>query len=137
MEQDKKKSEFEQVMALEEERRLQSEKESEEEKGIEQEKEFESIEMEIESSEVLEKKKRREIIFEMALFLVLGILIGVTLKTEAVKKITIGFNDYQINKKVERYDVAALKKNIDDQIAEQQAAQKDAQQQAPAQQQGN
>lgn len=124
MEQDKKKSEFEQVMALEEERRLQREKESEEEKEMQQEKDFETIEADIESSEVLEKKKRREVVFEMALFLVLGILLGVTMKTEAVKRITIGFNDYQINKQVERYDVAALKKNLDEQLA--------AQQQAPA-----
>ncbi|EKD58814.1 MAG: hypothetical protein ACD_56C00045G0005 [uncultured bacterium] len=69
------------------------------------------------------QKKRREAIFEMALFLILGVLIGVTLKTEAVKKITIGFNDYQIQKVSQSYDVTALKKELEEQMAQQQAAQ--------------
>ena len=50
----------------------------------------------VESLEDIEKKKKREVVFELALFLILGILLGITIKTEAVKRITIGFNDYKI-----------------------------------------
>ena len=67
------------------------------------------------------KKKRREIIFEFALFFVLGVLLGVTIKTEAVKKITIGFNDYQIENK-ERYDIASIKSDLERKAIEQQEA---------------
>jgi len=132
MEQDKKKAELEQERMLAQEKKLEQEEESVMEIELEQEEEFKSIENEIESSEVLEKKKRREVIFEMALFFVLGILLGVTIKTEAVKRITIGFNDYQINQQAERYDVSDLKKKLDEQIAKQQAQQE--LQQAPIEQ---
>lgn len=77
-------------------------------------------------------KKRREAIFELGLFFILGVLIGITLKTEAVKKITIGFNDYQIKKSAQSYDVAALRKKLED-AASQQQAQEQAQQQIQAQ----
>lgn len=66
------------------------------------------------------KKKRREAMFELGLFLVLGILIGITLKTEAVKKITMGFSDYQIKKVQQSYDISAIKKKLEDQMAQQQ-----------------
>lgn len=84
-----------------------------------------------------EKKRKREAIFEMALFFILGVLVGITLKTEAVKSITIGFNDYQIPPKAQRYDVDALKKNLDRQIQEQQSAQQQLQQQEQASPQQN
>ena len=64
-----------------------------------------------ESEEDLAKKKKREIIFEMVLFLVLGILIGITVKTEAVKRITIGFSDYKITTGKNAYNIEDMKKN--------------------------
>jgi hypothetical protein len=82
----------------------------------------------------LEKKKKRDLIFEMTLFFILGVLIGITVKTEAVKKITIGFNDYQIVSAKERYDIGALKKNLEDQIKAQAEAQEALQNQAQVQQ---
>ena len=81
----------------------------------------------IESGEDLAKKKKREVIFEMSLFFVLGILLGITIKTEAVKRITIGFSDYQISSPSQRYNIEDLKKNLEQQI-EEQAAQQQAQQ---------
>jgi hypothetical protein len=42
------------------------------------------------------KKKKRDFYIEAVLFLVLGILMGVAIKTEAAKKITIGFDDYRM-----------------------------------------
>lgn len=79
---------------------------------------FEEFENEIQRA----KKKRREIIFEFALFFVLGFLLGVTIKTEAVKKITIGFNDYQIESGKERYDIASIKSELEREAVEQQKA---------------
>jgi len=77
---------------------------------------------EIPSAPILAKKKKREMLFELALFFILGFLIGITIKTEAVKKITIGFNDYLLPAKVERYDVDAMKNNLLQQAAAEQAA---------------
>ncbi|KKQ43766.1 MAG: hypothetical protein US63_C0044G0002 [Candidatus Moranbacteria bacterium GW2011_GWC2_37_8] len=90
--------------------------------------EFGPIETQIETEVERAKKKRREAIFEMSLFLILGILIGITLKTEAVKKITIGFNDYQIKKYEQSYDISAMKRKLEDQITQEEAAQQAAQQ---------
>lgn len=109
---------------------------------MEQEKNIAEAEQEILASEVDEqieseveraKKRRREAIFELGLFFVLGVLIGITLKTEAVKKITMGFNDYQIQKPAQSYDVSALKKKLEEEFNQQQAAQQ-AQQEIQAQQ---
>jgi uncharacterized membrane protein YcjF (UPF0283 family) len=131
---DKKREELEEIKELEREKKYEQEHEMviELEEEVEEKEETKKIEGEIETWEVLEKKRRKEAIFEMVLFFVLGVLIGVTLKTEAVKRITIGFNDYQIKKPAQSYDIAALKKNLDDQLAAQQAAQQ-AQQAQPSQ----
>ena len=83
---------------------------------LEDNNEFESVENEIERS----KRKRREIIFEFSLFFVLGVLLGVTVKTEAVKKITIGFNDYQIESNKTRYDIASIRNDLEKAAIEQQ-----------------
>lgn len=82
------------------------------------------------SEEDLEKKKKREALFELALFFVLGVLLGITIKTEAVKRITMGFNDYQISSPQNKYDLENIKKEIEakEQI-QQQEAQKAAEQQ--------
>ncbi|NTV40825.1 MAG: hypothetical protein HGA61_00950 [Candidatus Moranbacteria bacterium] len=109
---------------------IEEQKSSEMTVEIESEKEkveeAEQVEAEVEkhqSVEDLAKKRKRDLIFELSLFFILGILIGITIKTEAVKKITIGFNDYQIPVKVDRYDVSQLKRNLLQQAAIEQAAQ--------------
>lgn len=122
MEQNKK------VAELEQEKVWQQEIVFEQKEDIAQKNEFEAIELGIETAEVIEKKKRREVIFEMALFFVLGILLGVTIKSEAMKRITIGFNDYQITKIMQSYDIADLKKNLNDKLTKQQDEQQAVQQ---------
>jgi len=81
----------------------------------------------VQSGQDLEKKKKKDLIFELTLFFILGLLIGITVKTEAVKRITIGFNDYQIPTKTQRYDVAELKRNLFQQAARKQEASSDQQ----------
>jgi hypothetical protein len=127
MQQDKKTAEFEQIKTLEQEKAI------EEKEELKKEIEIETFELEVESGVILEKKKRREVIFEMALFLVLGILLGVTIKTEAVKRITIGFNDYQITKPAQSYNVTEMKKALDEQMAQQEMTQQEIQPQEQAQ----
>ena len=86
-----------------------------------------------ESVEDLEKKRKREVIFELALFLVLGILIGITVKTEAVKRITIGFGDYKITTGKNAYNIEDMKKNLEEQATAAQAVQQAQQEQASGQ----
>lgn len=91
--------------------------------GVEETRQVDSETEKTQSVEESAKKKKRDLIFELSLFFILGILIGITVKTEAVKKITIGFNDYQIPAKIQRYDIAALKAKLLRQEATLQAAQ--------------
>jgi hypothetical protein len=79
------------------------------------------------SEEEKEKKKRRDWMFEMALFFILGLLIGITVKTEAVKRITIGFNDYQLKNGAQAFDIEKIKADLDQQAQQAQQAQENAQ----------
>ena len=65
-----------------------------------------------------EKKRRTDIYIEFALIFILGILIGVAVKTEAAKRITIGFDDYKMKISSQDYDINKMqaelvKKNIE------------------------
>jgi hypothetical protein len=85
----------------------------------------------MENTEETDKKKKREAIFEMALFLILGILLGITIKTESIKRITIGFNDYKIVNAKNAYDIEEIKNNLQKQAEAAQAAQAVQQQNQP------
>jgi hypothetical protein len=67
------------------------------------------------------KKEKRELIFELALFFLLGILLGITVKTEAAKKITIGFDDYKVTNVGSYYDIESMKKDMQQQAASEQS----------------
>ena len=86
----------------------------------------------VEATEEVPKKRRYRFDFyiELALFLILGILVGISIKTEARKRITIGFDDYKMKTERQDYDVNQLQANL----AAQQAASQAAQQNAGAQQ---
>lgn len=83
---------------------------------------------EIKNAEIIKEddlRLKRGIDFrlELALFLILGFLLGVVIKTEAVKRITIGFNDGAIPSSRQSYDFEKIKQDLVDQsAAEQQAA---------------
>lgn len=49
---------------------------------------------------------------ELALFFILGLLLGVTIKTEAMKRITIGFDDYQLEDSSQAYDITAAESRL-------------------------
>jgi len=58
------------------------------------------------------KRGKREYYIELALFLILGILLGVAIKTEAVKRVTIGFNDYKMKIMNQDFDINKLEKDV-------------------------
>ncbi len=62
--------------------------------------------------EVPKKKKRTDFYIELVLFFILGILIGIAVKTEASKKITIGFNDYKMKIMKQDYDINKLQTDL-------------------------
>jgi hypothetical protein len=72
------------------------------------------------------KKKKREAFFELALFLVLGILLGITVKTEAAKRITIGFNDYEIANGKNDYNLETIRQDLEQQAQAAQTQQQSA-----------
>jgi hypothetical protein len=55
---------------------------------------------------------KADFFIEIALIFVLGILIGIAVKTEAVKRITMGYNDYQIKIEDDRYSISQLEKDL-------------------------
>lgn len=85
-----------------------------------QEAEIEQIKNEGEKKEELdlvfanseEKKRRTDVYIEFVLIFILGILIGVAIKTEAVKRITIGFDDYKMKIFSQDYDINALQTDL-------------------------
>lgn len=66
---------------------------------------------------------RKNIYLEYALFLILGFLLGVVVKTEAAKRITVGYNDYQVSTKAQVYDLNKIQKDIMDEAKIQSEAQ--------------
>ena len=87
-------------------------------------------------TEEVRPKKRMDFRLELALFFILGFLLGVVIKTEASKRITIGFNDNEIASLKQAYDfenikeeIALVQNDIDDieQLKQQEALIKDKQ----------
>jgi hypothetical protein len=70
------------------------------------------------------RRKKWDFCFELVLFFVLGILIGIAAKNEAAKKITIGFDDYKMKTIREDYDISQLQAGL---MKKQEAAQAAAQ----------
>lgn len=68
-------------------------------------------EIEVLSGENHEEAKAKKANVELALFLILGFLLGVVIKTEAGKRITIGFEDYKIAALQRGYDLNVVVKN--------------------------
>ncbi|MDD5083426.1 MAG: hypothetical protein PHT88_00625 [Candidatus Moranbacteria bacterium] len=63
--------------------------------------------------EVASPSKRNYRTLELALLLVLGILVGFSVKTEAAKRITMGSSDYLLSQKdAGAYDLNAMQKEL-------------------------
>lgn len=92
-------------------------------------------EAEIEEEEEKETGKKRLINLEIVFFLILGFLLGVVIKTEAAKRVTIGFDDYQIKSLQQSYNFTELEKKISEK-SEQATQATDAEQGAQAEGEG-
>jgi hypothetical protein len=58
-------------------------------------------------------KRKIDFRFELALFLILGFLLGVVIKTEASKRITIGFNDGSVPSLRQAYDFKEISEELE------------------------
>lgn len=90
---------------------------------IENNQEQETDQKKLQKNSWMKRLKIDDFKFELILFLILGFLLGFTIKTEAAKKITIGFSDYKISKVKQGYDFTQMEKELKSSAAEQQVEQ--------------
>jgi hypothetical protein len=64
----------------------------------------------MESGDMTSQKKNDYL--EFALFLILGFLLGIVVKTEASKRITIGHDDYQVSMNQQFYNINQLQTKL-------------------------
>ncbi len=83
----------------------------------------------------LQASDKKNLYLEYALFLILGFLLGIVIKTEAGKKITIGYNDYQVSSARAVYNINDIQKKMNGDKNNQQAVQEEAQNQKNSQDQ--
>lgn len=74
-------------------------------------------EMEIENEVEKKPSRFKNINVELVFFLILGFLLGIVIKTEAVKRVTVGFDDYKISSLKQGYDFNQLQQNLEQQNA--------------------
>lgn len=60
------------------------------------------------TQEEIEKRSKREFRSRLSLVLILGFLIGIAVKIEALKRITIGYEDYLMRIRPQAYDISSL-----------------------------
>jgi hypothetical protein len=66
--------------------------------------------MENETQTPIDKKMSTKV--EWILILILGFLLGVAIKTEATKRITIGFSDYKVESLRQDYDISKIQNEL-------------------------
>lgn len=79
-----------------------------------------------------EKNQKKDFYVEIILMLILGILIGVAVKTEAVKRITIGSDDYKMKFLANAYNLNNLEEELAKNREEAQKTGAESSQTAPA-----
>jgi F0F1-type ATP synthase assembly protein I len=58
------------------------------------------------------KKKKYDLYVEFVLLFILGVLLGIALKNEATRRVTIGFDDYKMNIMKSDFDINQIEKDI-------------------------
>ncbi len=71
-----------------------------------------------EESKTSKNKNKRDWKVELALFLILGVLLGIVIKTEAVKRITIGYEDYKASLGKQNYGINEIQKELEEKANE-------------------
>lgn len=85
--------------------------------------------------QISQTSDKKSLYLEYALFLILGFLLGIVIKTEAGKRITIGYNDYQVTSARAIYNINDIQKKMNADKNNQQAGQEEAQNQNNSQDQ--
>ncbi len=60
----------------------------------------------------VEKDSKKNFIINLGMIFILGFLIGIVLKTEALKKITIGYNDYLMKIDSQDYNINKMQMDL-------------------------
>lgn len=60
----------------------------------------------------IEEKRKKDFHIELVLVFILGILIGIAVKSEALKKITIGYDDYKMTISKQDYNIKKFQKDM-------------------------
>ncbi len=89
-----------------------------EEEKIKKDSNFESDEK-TENKNYNEAKKDFRI--EIALILIVGILLGVMIKAESLKRVAVGFSDYKTRAEMHGYNIDRIEKELFEKIKEEQA----------------
>lgn len=79
-------------------------------------------ELEFEGEEEKKSSARKIVNLELIFFLILGFLLGVVVKTEAAKRVTVGYDDYQINSLQQAYNFTELQDKINNKSDQNQEA---------------
>lgn len=69
------------------------------------------------SEESVVSKEKKNPKTELIMFLILGFLLGIVIKTEAGKRITMGYEDYRITAPGQMYDISKIQKKLSDEKA--------------------
>ena len=67
----------------------------------------------------IEELKKKNFKINLALYLIMGILLGVIIKTEATKRLVVGFDDYKLAGIRQDYDINKLEKDLIEKAKEQ------------------
>lgn len=57
-------------------------------------------------------KNKKDWKAELALFLILGVLLGIVIKTEAAKRITIGYEDHKVSLSKQNYSINEIQEKL-------------------------
>jgi hypothetical protein len=86
--------------------------ENNEENKIQDGETFEEIESEKLQEEDIAKKSKPGFRSRLVLIFILGLLIGIAVKTEALKKITIGYDDYLMKIRMQSYNINGIQAEL-------------------------
>ena len=78
---------------------------------------------EIKDAEIDQEDAKKNYRTEIILIFIIGLLVGVMVKAEAVKRVSIGFNDYKTVTRTQDYDIEAIEKALFEEAEEEAAAQ--------------
>lgn len=65
-------------------------------------------------------KSKKNYRTEIILILIIGILVGIMVKAEALKKLSIGFSDYRVKGGAQEYDLEEIEKKLIEESKKQQ-----------------